>query len=196
MFCSYIFPEMVIFILLGDLPLHLTHASLHTFIHTDSHTYVHTYMLHAYINTSRHTDRHTHIHSYLPTCVRTYAYTLIFTFTLLKNHITHHHTYHILYILHLELNLAHFTIVASSSSCKWCFPFFLGGPHGGSKKVKTEKLQKRIKEQQKYLGKTMGVEPNIGVGNPPEIIPFVHRIFHYKPSILEVFPYFWVDTHM
>ena len=41
----------------------------------------------------------------------------------------------------------------------------------------------------------MGVNPKIGE-NPPNH-PFVHRVFHYKPSILGgKHPYFWFNTHM
>ena len=152
MFFSCIVPEMGIFILLGDLPLHLTHAFLHIFIHTDSHTSVHTYMLHAYINTYRHTDRHTQIPTYLPTYVRAYAYTLICTFTLLFK--PHHTSTYISYIY----IYVYFAFGVELGAFHHCSPPL----QAGSKKVKTEKLQKRIKElpenhQPKDLGKTMGV---------------------------------------
>ena len=39
----------------------------------------------------------------------------------------------------------------------------------------------------------MGVSKNSGF--LPQIIHF-NKVFHYKPSILGVFPLFWVDTHM
>ena len=59
-----------------------------------------------------------------------------------------------------------------------------------------EDLPQRMLEAS--LGKHMGVEPKIGVfTRPPEIIPFVHRIFHYfHHPFWRVSPYFWIDTHM
>ena len=43
-----------------------------------------------------------------------------------------------------------------------------------------------------FVGNPYGIPwvfPNIGVGPPNH--PFVHRVFHYKPSILGAHPYFW-----
>ncbi len=64
-----------------------------------------------------------------------------------------------------------------------------------------EDLPQRMLEAS--LGKHMGVEPKIGVfTRPPEIIPFVHRIFHYfHHPFWVVFPLFsdwhpYVDQHI
>ena len=54
------------------------------------------------------------------------------------------------------------------------------------------KLQKSL-QSVPWAGLHMGVEPKLGVFSPPNH-PFVHRVFHYKPSILG-YPYIWKHPH-
>ena len=54
--------------------------------------------------------------------------------------------------------------------------------------------------ESKLVGFNLGVEPKIGVENPPPNPWNFNRVFHEinKPSIFggKIHPYFWVDTHL